>query len=81
MEGKTIHYSERGPAEVLGGPTVGTAADIAKATGAGVKKARGKELNKSDINAVNRIVPFQSYVGMREALQAFEGNSPYMKEQ
>jgi hypothetical protein len=81
MEGKTIHYSERGPAEVLGGPTVGTAADIAKATGAGVKKARGKELNKSDVNTVNRIIPFQSYVGMREALQAFEGNSPYMKEQ
>ena len=67
-------------ADALGGPTVALMEDAA--TGPGgiiVDKASGRPVGKAHENATNRLVPFQSYYGMREMLQILEGNSPYIQ--
>lgn len=68
-------------ADALGGPTVALMEDTA--TGPGgivVDKVSGRPVSKQHLNATNRIIPYQSYLGMREMLQILEGNSPYIDE-
>lgn len=78
-QGKTIHYTGKEPITVLSGPTAGLISDIPPVVRAGVHVTQGKKPKQGEINAVNRMIPYQSYFGMREALQAFEGNSPYVE--
>jgi hypothetical protein len=69
-------------ADALGGPTVALMEDAA--TGPGgvvVDKLSGRPVSKAHRNATNRIIPYQSYLGMREMLQMIEGNSPYIDDE
>jgi hypothetical protein len=70
-------YAGKGVVSAVGGPTVGLVEDIPVAAGALIDTARGEEVSKAKLNAANRIVPYGSYIGMREMLQLLEGNSPY----
>jgi hypothetical protein len=79
-QGKSIRYSSRGPLGALLGPTAGLTEDIFQA-GAGVSdKVRGKAVPRAEQNAAWRLMPFNSYYGMREAIQAVTGDSPYLQE-
>ncbi len=52
----------------LPGPTAGLVSDVSKAAGAPIGAAAGDGITDSQAEAVKRLVPFQSYVGMRQVL-------------
>jgi len=56
------------PVGKLLGPTAGLISDVSKAAGAPIGAATGDAITDSQAEAVKRLVPFQSYVGMRQAL-------------
>lgn len=67
--------------EATGGPSVGLIEDIAVGPGGlAVDVIRGDEPTRGTVNAANRVVPYQSYIGMRELIQIMQGNSPYLDE-
>jgi hypothetical protein len=51
------------------GPTVGLLEDIGKVGGIAGSLARGDEITRGQGNAAKRMLPFNSYVGMRQMLQ------------
>lgn len=56
------------PVGRLLGPTAGLVSDVSKAAGAPIGAATGDEITDSQAEAMKRLVPYQSYVGMRQAL-------------
>lgn len=50
------------------GPSAGLIADASKAAGAPIGAATGDPITDSQAEAAKRLVPYQSYVGMRDAL-------------
>ncbi len=56
------------PVGKLLGPSAGLVSDVSKAAGAPIGAATGDTITDSQAEAVKRLVPFQSYVGMRQAL-------------
>lgn len=56
------------PVGKLLGPTAGLIADVSKAAGAPIGAATGDAITDSQAEAAKRLVPFQSYIGMRQAL-------------
>ena len=56
------------PVGKLLGPTAGLISDVSKAAGAPIGAATGDAITDSQAEAVKRLVPFQSYIGMRQAL-------------
>lgn len=80
-QGESIRYSTRGPAGALFGPTFGALfEDLPSATQGGAQKIRGKPVPRARQNAAWRLLPFNSYFGMREAIQAITGDSPYLQD-
>lgn len=62
------------------GPSAGLVEDLPVAAGAAIAKARGQEIGAKGRGAVNRVIPFGSYLGMKEFLQVMSGDSPYMRK-
>lgn len=62
------------------GPTAGLIEDVPMAAGAAWAKANGMEIGARGRGAVNRVIPFGSYLGMKEFLQIMAGDSPYMRK-
>lgn len=56
------------PVGKLLGPTASLISDVSKAAGALIGAATGDAITDSQPEAVKRLVPFQCYVGMRQAL-------------
>jgi hypothetical protein len=56
------------PVGRLLGPTAGLISDVSKASGAPIGAATGDKITDSQAAAAKRLVPFQSYIGMRQAL-------------
>ena len=56
------------PVGKLFGPSIGLISDVSKASGVPIGAATGDAITDSQAEAVKRLVPFQSYVGMRQAL-------------
>ena len=56
------------PVGRLLGPTAGLISDASKAAGAPIGAATGDRITDGQAEAAKRLVPFQSYVGMRQAL-------------
>lgn len=78
MQGKSVRYSSRGPASAVLGPTAGLVFDDLPQAGAGaVDKLKGKNVPKSEVNAAWRLLPFNTFYGVREGIQALAGDSPY----
>jgi len=59
------------PVGKLLGPSAGLIADASKAAGAPIGAATGDAITDSQAEAAKRLVPFQSYIGMRQALDLF----------
>lgn len=79
-QGESIRYSTRGPLGALLGPSAGLTEDIFAAGAGGADKIKGKKVPKSEQNAAFRLLPFNSFYGMREAIQAITGDSPYLQD-
>jgi hypothetical protein len=80
LQANSQRYAGKGVVSAELGPTAGLAEDIATASGIPIDIATGKEVPQSKKNAGNRLVPYGSYLGMRELIQVLEGNSPYVEE-
>lgn len=70
-------FANQGLVTSLAGPTAGLIEDVPRGIGAVGSEAFGEGASRSQLNAANRIVPYQSYIGMKEMLQVLEANSPY----
>ncbi len=68
-------YAQKSVVEALAGPTGGLIKDAVTTGNIPIKAARGKEITKGDKNAAQRLIPYQSYYGMRELLNYARGNS------
>ncbi|MBO9380020.1 hypothetical protein GG804_24950 [Sphingomonas histidinilytica] len=77
MQGESTRFVSRGPWGALLGPSVGLVEDGLATSGAMVDAAKGDELSKRQKRAASGMVPFASYIGMREAMQVLLGDSPY----
>lgn len=80
MQGNSTRFAARDPLSAILGPSAGLPAQVARAAGAPLALARGEEVKASQTNAAIGLVPFGSYLGMREVLQATTGDSPYTGE-
>lgn len=80
MQGNSTRFASRDPLSAILGPTAGLPAGVARAAGAPVNIATGEEASQSQANAAASLIPFSSYLGMREALQVLTGDSPYIGE-
>jgi hypothetical protein len=81
MQGESTRFAARDPLAAVLGPTAGLPMQLAQAAGGGVALARGEDVSPSQARAAAGVVPFGSYLGMREMLQAFTGDSTYLPEQ
>lgn len=79
MQGESTRFSSRDPLSAILGPSAGLPATVAKAAGAPTNYLTGGEVSGSQANAAASLIPFGSYIGMREALQAVSGDSPYQQ--
>jgi len=77
MQGESTRFSSRDPLGAVLGPTAGLPASAARAAGAPVNIMTGGEASQSQANAAASLIPFGSYLGMREALQVMTEDSPY----
>lgn len=64
QQGESTRFASRDPIGALLGPSAGLPMTAAKALG-------------GDFKAASQLIPFGTYPGMREALQAISGDSPY----
>lgn len=77
MQGSSTRFASRDPLGAILGPTAGMPAQVGRAAGFGGALATGGEPTQSQANAAASLIPFGSYVGMKEAIQALSGDSPY----
>lgn len=64
QQGESTRFAARDPIGALLGPSAGLPMTLAKALG-------------GDVKAGTQLLPFSTYPGMREAVQALTGDSPY----
>lgn len=80
MQGESTRFASRGIAGAAFGPTVGTITDtLPQAIGGAENAVTGNPVSGQQKRAMRALVPYGTYAGMREALQAFEGDSPYLQ--
>ncbi len=68
QSGQGARLSSGDPVGKLIGPAAGVSSNVSKAAGTPIGVATGDAITDSPTEAVNRLVPLQSYVGMRQAL-------------
>ena len=76
MQGGSVRFSQRGPWGAVLGPSFGLGEDLVTASQLPAAAASGKVTKKQKRSAA-RVVPFNSYLGLREMLQVVTGDSPY----
>lgn len=81
LQGSSVRFASRDPLAAMLGPTAGLPNSAARAAGAGVDMFTGQEPSQSQAAAAASLIPFGSYLGMREALQVITDDSPYAGEQ
>lgn len=76
--GVSQRFSSRGPAGAALGPTAGLLIeDVPSATMGAVQALQGKEVSAAHRRAAIGLLPYNSFLGFREAAQALQGDSPY----
>lgn len=82
QQGDSVRFASRDPWSALLGPTAGLVATTARAAGVPQAAVSGKAPGASAANAAISLLPFNSYLGMREVLQAtVADDSPYVGDQ
>ena len=79
QQGDATRFAQRDFLAAAAGPSAGLPTQLARALGAGFGLAAGEDPKKAQVNAAVGLIPFGSYVGAREAIQMFTGDSPYMR--
>ncbi|MDP5279905.1 hypothetical protein Q9Q95_13300 [Sphingomonas sp. DG1-23] len=80
MRGESQRFSTRGPAGAVLGPSFGLVFEDAFAAGqGGVQKLRGETVAANRRRAATSLIPFNSFLGFREAIQLMNGDSPYVE--
>lgn len=79
MQGDSTRFASRGPWGATFGPSIGLAENAALAAGAPANYLAGGKASQSQSNAAASLIPFGSYIGMREALQVLADDSPYQQ--
>jgi hypothetical protein len=79
MQGQSTRFSQRSIESIVGGPTVGLLGNVRGAAQGASTLARGEEPTVSQRNAATGLLPFNSYLGVREMLQVLTGDSPYLQ--
>lgn len=77
MQANSTRFSARDPLSAILGPSAGLPITVAKAAGALANYMTGGEVTDSQMNAAASLIPFGSYLGMREMLQLLSEDSPY----
>lgn len=78
MQGESTRFASRGPWGALFGPSVGFVEDSFRTAATAHKALNGDEISKGDKKAAIGLVPYNSYVGMREMMQLMAtDDSPY----
>lgn len=75
--GESVRFASRGPLSVVAGPSAGILEQSFVAAGGGLRAATGQDVTDRQKRAMINLIPFNSYIGMREGLQALMGDSPY----
>jgi len=78
LQGNSQRFAGGNVMDAIAGPTAGLIHDTLKGGGGLVDKARGKEMSMSQKRAATRLVPFSSYLGIRDLLQLGIDDSPYV---
>lgn len=79
LQGESTRFASRDPLSAVLGPTAGLPNSVARAAGAPVNILGGGEASQRQANAAASLIPFGSYLGMREALQVLSDDSPYQQ--
>lgn len=81
-QAQSTRVSNRGPLGSLLGPTASLVdKDVPGALGGLGKVLKGEEASEAQARSAASLVPYGSYVGMKEVLQALQGDSPYLPDQ
>lgn len=72
---------DRGLFGAVAGPTVGLIDNIPSAIAVATSPLTGQEPSKSQVRKAQAYIPFGSYAGLKEMLQALSGDSPYAPDQ
>ena len=81
LQGNSQRFNSMGSLDALGGPTVGMLRSGSIALGGALDMAQGEDLTLRQKRAASQLVPYQSYIGMREFLQLMQDDSPYRSEE
>lgn len=77
QQGESSRFASRDPIGALLGPSAGLPMAVGRAIGGAVQAVRGEDVSRPNVNAAVQLLPFSTYPGMREAVQALTGDSPY----
>ncbi len=77
LQGNTQKFNSVGPWGAVLGPSAGLTEDALRAAGGAQNAIVGDEVTQGQKKAAARLVPYQSYLGMKEMLQLVTGDSPY----
>jgi hypothetical protein len=81
VNGMSQRFVSRGPFGTVLGPTAGLFEDGFTAAGGGVQAMQGKEVAMSRKRAAARLLPYNSFLGMKEMLQVVNEDSPYLAQE
>lgn len=76
-QNESTKFGMRSPLEAVLGPSASTVTQATKALGAGANLVQGEDITKGQSGAATGLIPFNSYLGMREMLQVLTEESPY----
>lgn len=77
MGGASVRFTSRSPLSVLLGPSAGTLEDVSTAIGGPTSIAQTGSISNRQRKAALNLTPFNSYLPIREMIQATTGDSPY----
>ncbi len=78
LQGNTQRLNSMGSFDALLGPTAGMARSAVVAGGGAIDAIQGDEVSLRQKRAAAQLVPYNSYIGMKEMLQLINGDSPYI---
>jgi hypothetical protein len=82
MQGSSVRFATRDPLSALLGPSAGLVGNtIPRALGGVGLLATGEDPSLSQQKAMTGLVPFSSYIGMRQILQAVNGDAHWQQQQ
>jgi hypothetical protein len=77
QQGASSRFATRDPLAAVLGPSAGLVTQGIRAAGVPLFAAQGEDLSMGQAKAAAGLIPFNSYLGMKELIQLGIGDSPY----